>query len=250
MNPSLRLLAAALLACLSCLLSSCSNSSAERLQVRRVVVANYVEPSLARVRVGLTVFGNKPAINEAVPGLESQLDQTVRTAVNEHFSEVIHLNRPPMPPARRMAWLSTSEIYGEFAKSLAAQHHADAAVLILPLPMAPYGVPQHLAAEGLSLYFASGVLLPYPGMQVLVLSGTTGRKFDPGLFLTERKVARMPWKDHFSEYNADEQQTLVDEALQAFTIRLNNAIDAQGFKRRGVPKLRPDTTPSLPDWRY
>lgn len=236
MNSYSRFLLASLFVCL---LPGCSSSVSERLHVRRVVVVNYIKPSLARVRVGFTVFGNKPAINESVPGLESRLQQAVKDAAQQRFTEVVHLNPPPTPPKHRRAWLDVSEIYGDFAKSLAAQHHADAVILILPRPFVPYGIPQYMAAEGPSLYFKSGVLLPCVGMDVLVLNGLTGRKFSLGLFAAERKVVFMAWKDHFSDYNVTEQQMLLDEAVSAFTGRLNKSIDAQGFKPAGAGKGLP-----------
>lgn len=248
MKSPLRLLLASLCVCL---LSSCFTAGGERQQVRKVVVANYVKPSLARVRVGFTAFGNKSAVHESVPGLEFRLQQAVKTVTQQHFAEVVHLDRPPTPPERPNAWTDFSVIYGEFSKALATRHHADAVLLILPRPMAPYGVPQYMAAEGPAVYVSGAAMLPYVGMEVQLMSGLTGRRFFPGLSAAKRKVAIMPWKDHFSDYTATEQQVLVDEAVQAFSERLDGALEAQGFKAQGANKPPPSAAaPSQPDWGH
>jgi len=214
------------------LLSGCVSPPSERLKVRRVVVANFVEPSLTRYQVGLTVFGNRGAPKEPVDGLGVKLNDIVKAVAMQRFADVVFLNNPPPAPPRRMYWSDLAEVYGAFAKSLAQQHQADAAMLVLPRTGFPYGVPRDMMTTGLGVYHSGEVARVEPVLDVLVLNGETGRRYGFGVALQPSPSVSIPWRDHLSDYSQSERQALIDAIQEGFATRVSRTVDMQGFKPR------------------
>jgi hypothetical protein len=214
----------------ACLLSGCVSPPSERLKVRRVVVANFVEPTLTRYKVGFTVFGNRGSPKEPVDGLSVKLNDAVKAIAKERFADVVFLSNPPPAPPRRMYLADLAEVYGAFAKSLAQQHQADAAMLVLTRTSFPYGAPRDMMTTGLGVYHSGDMARVEPVLDVLVLNGQTGRRYGFGVALQPSPSVSIPWKDHLNEYSPSERQALIDAILEGFVTRVARTVDMQGFK--------------------
>lgn len=214
-------------------LSSCVSPSGDRALVNRVVVANYVKPEVARFSVGWTAFGNQGSEKETMPGLDARLKALVKEEARGRFKDAVFLESPPEPPAPRLTWVDPAETYWDFAKSLAATHHADAVMLVLPVGGVPYGVPNYMSAKGLAVYHTkTGGATPQAYMTVMVLNGKTGRRYGLGGVLPRALPLPLPWKPKLADYSAAEQKRMADTLAELFAIQLRKGIDSQGFPAR------------------
>ncbi|MBL9181773.1 MAG: hypothetical protein JNN17_06510 [Verrucomicrobiaceae bacterium] len=214
------------------LLGGCVSPPSEKLKVKRVVVANFLEPKLSRFSVGFTVFGNRASLNERVDGLEQGLNDSVKAVAKQRFTDVVFLNNPPPAPPRRMYFTDLSEVYGGFAKTLAQQHQADAVMLVLPRTGFPYGVPRDMMATGIGVYHMGNTAQVEPMVDVLVLNGQTGRRYGFGVALRPSPTVSLPWRERFNDYSPSERQVLIQAIHESFVTRVARTVDMQGFRPR------------------
>lgn len=215
-------------------LGGCVSFPSENLKVQRVVVANFLEPKLSRYSLGFTAFGNRASPNERVDRLEQILNDEVKEVAKQRFTDVVFLNNPPPAPPRRMYFAHLSEVYGDFAKSLAQQYQADAAMLVLPRTGCPYGFPRAMSATGIGVYHTGNTAQVQPMVDVLILDGQTGCPYGYGVVLSPSPTVSIPWKDRFNDYSPDERQVLIQAINESFAARVAKSVDMQGFRPRSL----------------
>ncbi len=210
------------------LLSQCTTLDAERkASIRKVVVVNNIGEEITRHRVGITVFGNKTPAPVRDPRLTSAIRRILEEETRSRFQEVIFAAEKPPHQTKS---LFRKVDYLPLVRRLAAEHQADAVLLIVGRHYYPYAAPSYMTAEGLGLWHL-------PMSHDLVVCCNTMTLFDPQAkplgfmpsLIKSQTIPALRYEEDFSRYPLAEQERILRACQDAFRDSLASYLKTLGF---------------------